>query len=145
MMRKIPGSIFLIILLNIFTSTMVFSDQIAITSDGKKVFLKNDGTWIYIKEEVDELKLKIIAVNKEVKDSLYYYIYNHPGIFTNEFHIGISIEWSADETYKNIMGTFKSIYTQAIYWSLVKEFGRRTADNMKWLFEHWELWEKFCK
>jgi len=42
---------FLIILLSIFSSTVVFADQTAITEDGKKVLLKDDGTWEYVKEE----------------------------------------------------------------------------------------------
>jgi len=49
MMSRIFYWLVLISLLSILSSTVVFADQIAITEDGKKVLLKDDGTWQYVK------------------------------------------------------------------------------------------------
>ncbi|MDI6850997.1 MAG: DUF3157 family protein [bacterium] len=51
MMCRMFYRIVLIILIGILSSTVVFADQIAVTEDGKKVLLKDDGTWEYVKEE----------------------------------------------------------------------------------------------
>ena len=51
MESKIFYSLVLITLLSISFSILVFADQIAITENGKKVLLKDDGTWEFLKEE----------------------------------------------------------------------------------------------
>ena len=46
-----------ILFLCIFPSPMVLANQIAITENGKKVLLKNDGTWKYVKSKPKKERL----------------------------------------------------------------------------------------
>jgi len=92
----------------------------------------------------------VITVNEEVKNSLHNYIYTRVDIFNNEFNLAIDRDFPYDMKYKGVMeGIYKHHYKkyhpEQFYGKLLRIFGRRTADNMIWLFEHWELWEKFCK
>ena len=43
--------------MSVSSSTLTYADQIAITEDGKKILLKNDETWEYVKEEPKNEKL----------------------------------------------------------------------------------------
>ncbi|HUU87940.1 MAG TPA: hypothetical protein VMX17_09315 [Candidatus Glassbacteria bacterium] len=51
MKSKIFYRLVLITFWSLFSAVLVFADQIAVTEDGKKVLLKDDGTWEYAKEE----------------------------------------------------------------------------------------------
>ena len=43
--------LFLLIVVTLFPALSLRADQVAITDDGKKVRLKDDGTWEYVKDE----------------------------------------------------------------------------------------------
>lgn len=51
-MKKIWGLIFCVLIAFVYQVSL--ADQIAITEDGRKVLLKDDGTWEYLQEEVTE-------------------------------------------------------------------------------------------
>lgn len=95
------------------------------------------------------MKSSVIELNEEVKDSLHFYIYNYGEVFRQKFGIRYDSYKSFDTMYKDIMEGFhearENPYRGIFYGDLVKEFGRRTAENIIWLLDHWELWQKFCK
>ena len=56
MRNRISWEIILIIFFSIYSSGLLLADQIAITKDGKKVILKDNGTWHYAEEKSEEAK-----------------------------------------------------------------------------------------
>lgn len=138
---------FILVLFVIFILTPVFSEQIAVTLNGKNVRLRDNGTWEYLKESSQEMQ--VIMADKELKDSLHYYIYNRRELFPSEFNLAMNAKLPYDIQYKHVInGLYKYHYkkyqTEQFYGKLVRIFSRKTADNLIWLFQHWELWKKFA-
>lgn len=136
------------ILLNSLVPSKAFSKQFAVTEDGQIVLLKDDGKWEY--SDIDADKLKVIKINEIVKDSLHYYIYNRPGILRDEFRVVLHDYDSFETNYNGLMENilykdYKKSNKNQVYARYVRLFGRETAENMIWLFEHWDLWEKYCE
>ena len=66
-MKTIPFQLFIVGLISILLASTLLSDQFATTEDGKKVLLKDDGSWEYVKKQYDFRKTRWGMTKKRVK------------------------------------------------------------------------------
>ena len=68
MRRSIFYLLFFTVVLSLIFGGITFADQFAFTEDGRKVLLRDDGTWEYVKEQYDFRKVRWGMTKAQVKE-----------------------------------------------------------------------------
>ncbi|MFH1479108.1 MAG: hypothetical protein ABIG92_04965 [Candidatus Omnitrophota bacterium] len=134
-----------LLIVQFFKVSVSFSDQLAMTRDGKEVILKDNKTWEYL--EGGREQLSVTKVDMDVKRSMKPYIERKDDIFTRLFNI--DIDWDTenlDIKYRSVMEglyyTAKRFSRDDFFSRLVKAFGAKDSEKIMWLMERWDIWRR---
>lgn len=124
--RKVKWKNFIILLLVllIFTPTVIFANT---------------------EEEKKAEALAVFVTSLTVADALHDYIYTRPSLFADEFGLYVDIRVDYEKLFIGIVKGLYNKYQEErvyLYAKLLRYFGRKTADNLIFLFEHFDVWKK---
>ena len=144
-MRRMVCALVLTGILSTFGLAVIFADQVATTTNDRKVRLKDNGNWEYINDTKE--KIEFIDVDGRLREELSSFIENKDPVLTDEF--GLYVNWGHPDyvnKYKSVMKGLHLISKKkdpdVFTRELTKAFGMKIANDILWILQNWNLWEE---